>query len=255
MFPSLDCVVLCVFSARGYRVGTVVDVRFCGLLPTESWAPCGCLYASELTSRLSLELGSWRLAKGRPKTRRIPIAAKRPLPVGPLRRWCACRYAAASLILSPRAVCLHFVFGLAAAQTRPRRTQPANPRLSPRHSCTAGSRSDHGCAGGSFPEFRRPPAGPRPGRAGARPPPALVAAARQSWRPGAAAALAVQHTHVKHHEHRSLTRPRNAGPRGLPQVHLERREARQAPGFDPTVLEGHRQIPADDAEARLRRRV
>ena len=105
-------------------------------------------------------------------------------------------------------------------------------------------------AGGSFPEFRRPPAGPRGPVRGWRPAAAaLVAAARQSWRPGAAAELAVQHTHQQstHPSHAHHT-----GPRGLPQVHLERREARQAPGADPTVLEGHRQIPADDAEARLR---
>ena len=80
-------------------------------------------------------------------------------------------------------------------------------------------------------------------------------AARHSSSPGAAAELAVQHTHQQsRHEHRSLTLF-TTGPRGLPQVHLERREARQAPGADPTVLEGHREIPADDAEARLRRRV
>ena len=110
-------------------------------------------------------------------------------------------------------------------------------------------------AGGSSLEFRRSPAGPRGPVRGWRPDAAAahVAAARQSWRPAAAAELAVQHTHQQsRHGHRSLTRPPNAGPRGLPQVHLERREARQAPGADPTVLEGHRQIPADDAEARLR---
>ena len=106
-------------------------------------------------------------------------------------------------------------------------------------------------AGGSFLDFRRPPAGPR-GRqrleadAAAAP----VATARQSWRPGAAAALAVQHTHQQsRHEHRSLTLF-TTGPRGLPQVHLERREARQAPGADPSCVQGHREVLAADDEAR-----
>ena len=63
-------------------------------------------------------------------------------------------------------------------------------------------------AGGSFLEFRRPPAGPRGPVRGWRPAAAApVAAARQSWRPGAAAELAVQHTHHQsRHGHRSLTR-------------------------------------------------
>ena len=131
------------------------------------------------------------------------------------------------------------------------------PRLcytpSPHHSCTADRRSDHGCAGGSSLEFRRSPAGPRGPVRGWRPAAAApVAAARQSWRPGAAAELAVQHTHQQSRPSLTLF---TTGPRGLPQVHLERREARQAPGFDPTVLEGHREVPADDAEARVCGRV
>ena len=52
-------------------------------------------------------------------------------------------------------------------------------------------------AGGSSLEFRRSPAGPRGPVRGWRPAAAaLVAAARQSWSPGAAAELAVQHTHT-----------------------------------------------------------
>ena len=51
-------------------------------------------------------------------------------------------------------------------------------------------------AGGSSLEFRRSPAGPRGPVRGWPAAAALVAAARQRWRPGAAAELAVQHTHI-----------------------------------------------------------
>ena len=79
----------------------------------------------------------------------------------------------------------------------------------------------------------------------------------QRHRAAAAARGRPPHTHTYAEPSRApIAHPSpTTGPRGLPQVHLERREARQAPGFDPTVLEGHREIPADDAEARLCRRV
>ena len=79
----------------------------------------------------------------------------------------------------------------------------------------------------------------------------------QRHRAAAAARGRPPHTHTYAEPSRApIAHPSpTTGPRGLPQVHLERREARQAPGVDPTVLEGHRQIPADDAEARVRGRV